>query len=141
MNINIIVSPTPLLYDMHICSIFHEQYMTNTFKFVKYFTNIQKRNSIILLLNKYEYVLPNTFGRFTNNTTICTNNKLYTIKNVIGKNKDIQSIILYNPHTYSFFFNYEIIKKFNLLNHSQCDILEISHNPSFFEACEYAKKK
>lgn len=68
--------------------------------------------------------------------------KLFGTKHLLGKKYDNYSIIKYNPTNVIFFYSWEVLYKFKLIDKSKkTDILEISTNPSFLEACYYYEKK
>ncbi len=53
----------------------------------------------------------------------------------------VKSIVKYRPLSFGFFDVIEILHKFNILTDHNVNILEISGNPIYIEACDYYKKK
>jgi hypothetical protein len=115
------------------------EFLDKFYEFVyKIITNPKEQIKIVLLFYEYNLINNNDYIRDSFNKIIKTKYKLFKINNLYDfKN---ETILQYHKQTHSFFQNYEIIKKFNII-HKNTKILEMSNLPNVFEACYYYQMK
>ncbi len=96
-------------------------------------------NLFSFYLNKYEFVSPQQSFEMKPEY-IKDYDRLMKVKYHLNPNNPFSSILIYKPLVPNYFFQlYEIINNFDILK-KDSNILEITGNPSFFEACNYYYK-
>lgn len=105
---------------------------------------LNKLNNKQLIIDTYNYpyINKNIFAiSGTKYEKIKTDTGNRIIKKVNYDRKDIFNILKYKPFNSNFFSILEILHKYDLINNTTENILEISGNPIFYEAIYYYEKK
>jgi len=148
-NLCLIMNNEYKIFDIDIASEYYEKYMNYVYDLAWSYYKVYDMHPLWNLvkftfkINKYEFIQPQHIISYSHETFHKSKyfDRILKKKQLIDISQPYETIIKYHPLTKAFFFYYEIVYTFNIINNSDNILLITNNSPSFIEACNYYNKQ